>query len=220
MTHKTPEYQLPEQYQGEKEIAIKCTTEKQKRLWAGALLQMMDLKTIFFEFGIKEALFEAVCQMYWLDKLYLQTRLSSLEGIERMTHLQELFLFSSPKLENIDPIGKMTQLKILGIELPKITDYSALAPLVNLEELQLDGGMDRYQKLDNIHFVKNMKKLKKLSLTSTRMTDKNFDALTELIALQTLDISLNYPAEEFEKLRSLPNLKDCSALHWKVDLKI
>ncbi|MFJ1472857.1 hypothetical protein ACILE9_01165 [Capnocytophaga cynodegmi] len=212
MSNLTPEYQLPEQYQGETKIAIKCSTEKQKRLWAEALLQMTSLKTLYFEFGIKEELFKTVCQMYWLDTLFLQTRLTSLEGIEKITNLRELALYSSPKLENIDPIGKMVGLKILGIELPKITDYSALATLVNLEELSLDGGMDRYQKLDNIHFVKNMKKLKKLSLTSTRMADKNFDAMTELTALETLDISWNYPVEEFEKLRILPNLKQCGAL--------
>lgn len=210
-----PVYQSPEHYQGEKILLIKPETQKQQRLWKEALPTLKTVEHLSCLFAIKEDLFEVICGLNHLKELYFQTRMTNLDGIERMTNLEALSISLAPKLENIDPIGKMVWLKELGLELPKITDYSALATLVNLEELSLDGGIDRYQKLDNIHFVKNMKKLKLLSLTSTRMTDKNFDAMTHLVSLETLHISWNYPKEEFEKLRVLPNLKECSPLFYQ-----
>ncbi len=210
-----PVYQSPEHYQGEKILLIKPETQKQQRLWKEALPTLKNMEHLSCFFAIKEDLFEVISGLDHLKELYFQTRMPRLDGIERMTNLEALSISLAPKLENIDPIGKMVWLKELGLELLKITDYSALATLVNLEELSLDGGMDRYQKLDNIHFVKNMKKLKILSLTSTQMTDKNFDAMTHLVSLETLDISWNYPKEEFEKLRVLPNLKKCDPLFYQ-----
>lgn len=209
-----PLYQSPEEYQGEKKILIKPETQKQQRLWKEALPTLKNIECLSCLFAIKEDFFEVICTLDNLKYLYFQTRMISLDGIERMKNLEALDIALAPKLENIDPIGKMVWLKELGLELPKITDYSALATLMNLEELSLDGGMDRDQKLDNIHFVKNMKKLKILSLTSTRMTDKNFDAMMHLTSLEELHISWNYPSEEFEKLRVLPNLKECSQLSY------
>lgn len=212
-----PVYKTPADYQGERKIMLKPETEKQKRLWKETLPELKNIEILLCQFGIKEDLFEVICGLDHLKELSFFTKMTSLEGIERMKSLESFCIFSSPNLENINPIGKMLWLKKLKLELSKITDYSALATLVNLEELYLDGGMDRYQKLDNVHFVKNMKKLKILSLTSTRMTDKNFDAITHLTALETLHISWNYPAEEFEKLRVLPNLKHCDPLFYGKD---
>ncbi|MDO4229261.1 MAG: hypothetical protein Q4C98_05555 [Capnocytophaga sp.] len=212
---KIPLYQSPEDYQGEKKIIIKPTTEKQKRLWKETLPELKSIEDLSCFFAIKEDLFDVICGLEHLKQLYFQTRMTSIEGIEKLKNLTGFHISNAPKLESIEPIGKMIWLKELTIELPKITDYSALATLVNLEELHLDGGIDRYQKLDNILFVKNMKKLKILTLTSTRMTDKNFDALTHLVSLEELRISWNYPTEEFEKLRVLPNLKICDPLFYE-----
>lgn len=207
-----PEIVSPEDYNGESEIIITAKTEKQKRLWCESLPKIHQIKSLSTNFRIKEDLFEAICQMKNLEILYLETMLPTIEGIERLTGLRELYLYYSPKLTDIAPVGKMVWLQKLGIHLPKITDYSALASLVNLTDLELDGPMDGKQKLDNIHFVKNMHQLRYLSLTSTQMKDKNFDAILHLKKLETLDISWNYPKEEFEKLRSLPNLKNCPPL--------
>lgn len=210
---KIPVYKTPEDYQGERKIIIKPETQKQKRLWKEALPELKNIEALLCQFGIKEDFFEVIVGLDHLKEWSFPTQMPHIEGIERMKNLERLRIFSSPKLENISPIGKMVHLKELGLELAKITDYSALASLINLEKLYLDGDMYRYQRLDNIHFVKEMKKLKVLSLTSTRMTDKNFDAMTHLISLEELRISLNYPTEEFEKLRALPHLKQCNAFH-------
>lgn len=202
----------PDDYKGEAEIVIAAKTDKQKREWREALPGMVGIERLDTAFRIKADLFDVICQMPQLRVLYLETLLPSLEGIERMTGLRELHLAYSPKLTDIAPVGKMVWLQALSIQLPKITDYAALASLVQLRSLAIDRAMDGSQKMDNIHFVKNMRELRSLSLTSMKMRDKNFDALLHLQNLEILDISWKYPAAEFEKQRALPKLKNCPQL--------
>jgi hypothetical protein len=46
-----------------------------------------------------------------------------------------------------------------------------------------------------------------LTLINTRLTDKSFDPILNLMNLERFDSSWNYPESEFEKLKSLPNLR-------------
>jgi hypothetical protein len=49
--------------------------------------------------------------------------------------------------------------------------------------------------------------LKYLTLTNSRIQDKSFDPLLKLVELVRFNSSWNYPEAEFDKLKSLPNLK-------------
>jgi hypothetical protein len=92
-------------------------------------------------------------------------------------------------------------------QLNKISNFSVLSKLTNLEGLGIDGSMWTAQKIDSLKPLANLRNLKYLSLINTRTKDKSFDPLLNLTKLVFFQSSWNYPESEFEKLKSLPNLK-------------
>jgi hypothetical protein len=115
---------------------------------------------------------------------------------------------SSTQVESIEPLARMTNLLTLSLEsLKRIQDYSPLEPLVDLQGLSIDGSMWTTQKIKDLEFVKPLKELRFLTLINTRLIDKSFDPILNLANLERFDSSWNYPESEFEKLKSLPNLR-------------
>lgn len=90
--------------------------------------------------------------------LAMQCKMKSLEGIERAQCLQCLYLYFNRSLQDIHALRTIkSSLRALRIEnCPKITDFSVLGELENLELLELSGS----NKLPNLDFLKTMKHLK------------------------------------------------------------
>jgi hypothetical protein len=94
-----------------------------------------------------------------LDSLYVfQSKLKSLDGIETSSKMQCLYLYHNRSLQDISALKKVKNtLTALHIEnCPKITDFSVLGELENVELLRLFGKNE----LPNLSFLKSMKKLK------------------------------------------------------------
>lgn len=82
----------------------------------------------------------------------------SLDGIEKLPQLQDLYLYSDRSLADISKLSDIAaSLQSLTIEsCAKITDFSCLSELENLESLELYGS----NKLPNLAFLSKLKKLK------------------------------------------------------------
>lgn len=94
-----------------------------------------------------------------LDTLsVIQCKVQSLEGIQRSEKMQCLYLYYNRFLKDISALSKVREtLTALRIEnCPKITDFSVLGELENLELLELSGSNE----LPNLEFLKKMKNLK------------------------------------------------------------
>lgn len=94
-----------------------------------------------------------------LEKLNLNCcGILSLNGIEDFVKMQQLILTYNKKLNDISSLKHISKsLKSLCIEnSPKITDFSCLEELVNLEDLSLYGR----NVLPNLNFLNKMKNLK------------------------------------------------------------
>lgn len=94
-----------------------------------------------------------------LDTLSIfQSKIKTLEGIQKSPKMQCLYLYYNRSLQDISTLRDVkTTLKALTIEnCPKIEDYSVLGELENLEYLELKGNKD----LPNLDFLKTMKNLK------------------------------------------------------------
>lgn len=89
---------------------------------------------------------------------FLQCGLKSLSGIERFMKIQDLSFAYMRSLYDISQLSHAADsLRALSIEnCPKITDFSVLFELVNLEHLYLHGKNE----LPDLGFLHNMKKLK------------------------------------------------------------
>ena len=87
----------------------------------------------------------------------MQCGLKSLSGIERYQQLQSLSLDYNRSLDNITDLDKVaSSLRLLSIDsCQKITDFSCLEKLTNLEHLYLKGN----NSLPNLKFLRAMKKL-------------------------------------------------------------
>lgn len=88
----------------------------------------------------------------------MQTGLKSLEGIKYLNNLQELSIDYSRSLIDITELSSVANsLRSLSIEnCPKITDFSCLHKLINLEHLYLFGKNE----LPDLSFLNSIKKLK------------------------------------------------------------
>lgn len=94
-----------------------------------------------------------------LDTLtIIQCKIKSLEGIQKSSRIQCLYLYYDKYLEDISALQKIKKsIKALRIEnCPKIKDFSILGELDHLELLELSGSNE----LQDLSFLKTMKSLK------------------------------------------------------------
>lgn len=129
-----------------------------------------------------------------LDTLSIfQSKITTLEGIQKSQKMQCLYLYFNRSLQDISALKKVKRtLRALRIEnCPKINDFSVLGELENLELLELSGSNE----LPGLSFLKKMKNLKTFIFN---MNVKNGD-LTPC-----LELSYVYS----EKHRKHYNLKD------------
>lgn len=87
-----------------------------------------------------------------------QSRITSLEGIQRSEKMQCVYLYYNRSLQDISALKKVKgTLRALRIEnCPKIDDFSVLGELENLELLELSGSKE----LPDLSFIRKMKNLK------------------------------------------------------------
>ncbi len=119
--------------------------------------------------------------------------IESLDGIEKSTNLEEINLEYNRKLHDISALSRVADtLKVLHIlNCPKITDFSCLCSLTQLDVLDLHGN----NLLPNLGFLQKMKNLKLFSF-SMNVSDGN------------LDLCKTIPCVYSERNRKHYNLKD------------
>lgn len=106
---------------------------------------------------------EISCSTQLQDITLMQCGLRSLDGIEKHSHLHSAALWHNRSLTDISALKKLgNTLRVLDIEgCPKISDFTFLAALVNLEHLRLYGS----NSLPSMEFLKEMPKLKTFTFT-------------------------------------------------------
>lgn len=177
--------------------------------WCEELPSLEEVKYLWFVSRVNQKMFDAACRMPNLIGLYIKwSGIKNIEALRFAKKLRHLWLGGSSQVESIDVVGEMDALITLELQqLNKISDFSVLSKLTNLEGLGIDGSMWTAQKIDTLKPLENLRKLKYLSLINTQTKDKSFDPLLNLAELVLFQSSWNYPEAEFEKLKSLPKIK-------------
>lgn len=103
------------------------------------------------------------CSAHLKDVTLMQCNVLSLDGIEKYHALQSISLCYNRSLTDISALSRLGDvLRVLEIEnCPKVTDFSILEKLVNLEHLRLYGP----NHLPSLRFLNQMKKLKTFTFT-------------------------------------------------------
>lgn len=150
---------------------------------------------------------EISCSRKMKDLTLCQSVIESLKGIENLDELQSLYLSCNRLLSDISFLKyNSNTLRSLVIEgSPRILDFSCLDELTSLEHLSLFGK----NKLDNLDFLKNMKRLKTFSFS---MSVANND-LTPCLRIPYVDV-IRGKKEYNLKNRDLP--KKTPAIPFKI----
>lgn len=199
-----------EKYKQTERLNLFFTDKNQEKIWCENLPKLEQVNFLWISCNVTQKFFNSICQMKNLIGLNIERNtVADINEISKLNKLKYLRLANFSKIENIISLEHLSELKILSLEnLKQITNFESLAKLKKLEGLSIDGSMYRKQKITNIEFLSNLKELKYLMFINTSMDDKNFDPILNLTKLETFYSSLNYPNSEFEKLNTLPNLKN------------
>lgn len=202
------------EYNGEKYACICCTqlsfkdhndwdkgfySEKEKKQifneWIEFLTYNPDsnLEAIHFNSAVPQKLFEAACCQKNLKELRLKWgRYDDLTPLKKLEKLQYLFLGGRGSgVSDISVLGELKNLVVLHIEyFKKIEDYSILANLTSLEQLDITGTVSSCTPIKDLEFLRDMPNLRSIFLGGVRLKRR-------------------YTEDEFDELRRcVPNLYD------------
>jgi Leucine-rich repeat (LRR) protein len=178
-------------------------------IWCQALPNFKEVKYLWFHSRVNQKMFDAACKMPNLVGLNVKwSGIKHITGLQYLKKLRYLHLGGSSQVESIDILGDLNGLITLELEqLNKISDFSIISKLSSLEGLGLDGSIWTAQKIDTLKPLQTLSNLKYLTLTNTRIQDQSLRPILALTELVRFYCSWNYPEEEFEKLKSMSNLK-------------
>jgi hypothetical protein len=146
-------------------------------------------------------------ELHIYDCLWIE----NLEPLSALTNLEILSIGKCEKIKNLRPLSSLTNLKNLSLRHYNNYDYSALAPLRQLEELSLVIWEIDVIYLNNIGQLRFLKKFTIRNYPTRYQEQKitNVNALQNMINLERLEISNidNLNLSFFSSLRNLKELK-------------
>lgn len=208
----------PREYKGQTKVNIACTqvleisaTEQKKLIkqWVDFLPTCQDIEMLWFTTQTTQQLFDSACKLKKLEGLNVKwSNIKNLNNITTLTNLKYLSIGSSSQIESIIPLAEMIQLEVLRIEnFKKISDYSPLRTLTNLQFFSIEGGMYTKQKVDTFEPFSNLTNLIYFSAIMINCADKRIDPLLKLKKLKTINWPFDLTANEMDRLsKELPDL--------------
>jgi len=130
--------------------------------------------------------------------------LKSLDGIEGLSETNELVLEWATKVEQLDPVFRLTHLTKLSVyDFPKLTALTGIEQLGELTELNLSGSrgaIDPSLRLSTIKPVTRIPSLKSFSLANAKIADDDIACLAECSTLRSLHLSKDFDRSQFALL--------------------
>lgn len=192
-----------EDYHGQKSFTLACTqrldctaAEQTKSVNAWCELfrnEQLAIDKLWVTTRISQTILDAICCQKELNGLWIKWGVyNDISGLANISNLEYLHLGGGASLENIDVLSKLTKLKAFeSYKLLSIHDYSLLAGLPNLIDLEISGdpfsSMQRVI-LHSLGFLRDMPGLVRLSLCMTRIEDHSYAPIADLPNLRFLDL--------------------------------
>jgi hypothetical protein len=149
-----------------------------------------------------------------IDPLYLLfdgLRVADLSPLGRLRRLEAIEIRWNTKVSDISFLKNLTGLRLLALShCPKIRDLGPIAALKNLEILDLSGGMWSTFQPHTLTPLQRLRILRGLSLKAIRVGDQSLAPVAQLKQLQELELSNQFPTQEYARLSvALPHIQ-CS----------
>lgn len=173
-----------------------------RRLSKGDLKGLNNLYGIYADNTIEEYL-DIIPNLKNIMELRIEDDFfeDSLEGIEAFPNLQYLTV-NYERLEDISDLAKLPDLwGLYLVDCDRLSDYSALSYLTNLEELSIES-----TQLSSIDFVRGMPELNTLTIEDSQID--NLDALKDCTQLFSLELIDNSNLKDYSVVGELEQLCD------------
>ncbi|RSD28615.1 leucine-rich repeat domain-containing protein [Mesobacillus subterraneus] len=170
-------------------------------------LKSFSKLTKLWIYTVNQNEFNTILSLVNPKMLYVyEMRVHDLSIISTLENLEVLALEWNTKTLSLWDVSKNTSLKALSIvDFSKLNDISPLQES-SLELLQLSGGIWNSLNLHTLHPLRYLKDLKYLGLTNLKVKDESLEPIAELTGLKELEISNQFPTEEYARLSvALPN---------------
>lgn len=178
---------------------------KLRKRWVDILPHLTNVRVLWVQYKVSQAMFEAICEMHCLEALWLKwSGIKSLESLIKLKSLQSLHIGSSTQLESIMPITHLKQLKWLELEnIKKIQDISPLGECVQLLGLGIDGSIWTTQRVVSLGPLSRLTELRHLSIINLRSADRSLKPLYGLHKLERLHMAMWWAKPEVEELKHI-----------------
>lgn len=165
------------------------------------LAELTSLEALWIG-DLREAQFTRIVSL--IDPLYLLfdgLRVADLSPLGRLQQLQALEIRWNTKVSDISFLHNLTGLRLFALyHCPKVHDIGPISALRSLEVLDLFGGMWSTFKPDTLKPLENLEKLWGLSLKAIRVGDQSLEPVANLKQLRYLELSNQFPTEEYARL--------------------
>lgn len=160
--------------------------------------------------GVKAEAAEIVARVPGLQRLVIHDfRLPDIGPLARLESLTELSIAGSAKLKSLTGVERLRRLRTLILfDNCNYPDVDALAGLIELETLCLEGGMSKQLRLPTLGPLADLHKLRRLRLASLRVADGSLRPLHRLKFLREVFIARVFSPAEFRALgAALPDVR-------------
>ncbi len=210
----------PNEYKHSKSVNVFCTQQnnlplsEQKKLvqeWVDFLPQCQNLEYVWFSSRVNQELFDSACKLKKLKGLHIKwSGIKKLDKISSLKDLKYLYIGTSGSIENIKPLKSLEELEAIHLEaFGKITDFSVLSNLANLKFLEIEGSMEKKQKVDSFTWVNKLDKLIFFSAAAVNLSKKDSNFIFNLKNLKTLNWPFSLSDGDIKKLEfELPKLEN------------
>jgi hypothetical protein len=212
-----PAIKDPEAYEGFDVLNITHTqtglSRSQQRQHTQAWIEFLPTvpaTTIVLSSKVSDDLFAAACAAPQLEALSVKwSSITTLEPLRQAASLKALFFGSSPTVEDLAPLGELTQLRWLFIENVKApVDLSFVAGLKELREFGLSASRGKKLAVKSLAPLAGLSDLEMLWLVSLQVEEGGLAPLHSLQRLVSLRSTIKKNSPEFQALcQAVPSLK-------------
>ncbi|MBJ8009904.1 MULTISPECIES: internalin [Bacillus cereus group] len=174
------------------------------------LLSKLKIKELWV-FAVNQKQFDKIMMHVNPELLYIyEMRVENLSILQMMSNLRALYLCWNTKNTNLWNFSYNKNLSYLLIEdFSKLEDLTPIKDGQNLEGLYLGGGIVKALNVKTLKPIGELLQLSDLTLMNIKVKDRSLEPLMNLKRLKKLNLSNQFPMEEYAKLSVVLQNTEC-----------
>ncbi|MFD3445888.1 hypothetical protein ACFDTO_14945 [Microbacteriaceae bacterium 4G12] len=188
-----------------RELAIDGKTKNLERL------SNLKIEKLWI-FSVNQKQFDEILTYVTPDILYIyEMRVADLSMLQKLSNLKELYMCWNTKNTDLWDLSYNKNLTSLLIEeFSKLEDLTPIKDGIHLQSLYLSGGIVKALHVQTLKPLSNLVNLNKLTLMNIKVKDDSLEPLMNLKEIKELNLSNQFPTEEYAKLSVVLSNTKCN----------